>query len=865
MHAVKTPDSEPIPGYRLLEPLGHGGYGEVWKCVAPGGLAKAIKFVAAGDSIIDVACAATQELHALQHIKEIRHPFLLSIERVEVIDGELVIVMELADRSLHDVLSDYRRNGRPGIPRDELLGYLREAAEVLDLLNLEYGLQHLDVKPRNLFVVGRHVKVADFGLVNSLAEIHGSSPQAVQLGVATPLYSSPESFLGRITLYSDQYSLAVSYCEMLTGVPPFDGKSFRQLALQHTAMAPELGRLAEPDCTVVARALAKEPAERFPSCLDFVNALERGAAAPRPAPTPPRPIPSVKSPTGYDIRLEKVAVTPPAGTVTPPPAPVVAGQSRAEVGSSLSGYRFLQCLARMPIGEVWKARDSAGHRRLIQLVFGCQTAEEAADAGAVGRLTSIRHYGLEPFTVVRDGPNRIALVLDERDGTLADRLAECQASGLAGVPREELFGHLWRAAETLDELYADHGLQHLTLNPRTLLLDRGQLRIGGFGLAALIWLPAGLDPARTNARYAPPELFEGRVVPSSDQYSLALTCAELLTGLNAFRGLSQRQLSSPRLRGQPNLDLLPAPDRAAVARAVDPDPARRFPNCTDFVAAVESAATRLARPTFYGTSPVQAVTPSLLTASAPLSVPAPGSGSRQYLQKLLGEAMGGAAVRELKGFRFRVVPGTMMEHEFTARFVPGTLTVKLEGFRRHWLAKVINATDREQVYHITPPQTGIQRWLGRGPTLSLCFIHAIGQESSAPVPIKVTIEPLTRSEHLLEELGPRIIDSVRQFLHAEPERRDAERFRLWKQLRVLPVFGGDEVGEGVVAQALDVSRVGLGFFLPCRPPAGEVLLELGAAPGPVMTVPAVIVRADACPDGRYLVGVKFEENNAADG
>src|SRR5262249_41134500 len=148
----KHTNDEPIPGYRLLEPLGRGGFGEVWKCEAPGGLIKAIKFVAGSDGVLDSACGAEQELRALQHVKSIRHPFLLSLDRVEFLDNELIIVMEVADHSLLDLLRAYQARGQVGLPRQELLCYMRETAEVLDLMNLEYGLQHLDIKPGNLFL-----------------------------------------------------------------------------------------------------------------------------------------------------------------------------------------------------------------------------------------------------------------------------------------------------------------------------------------------------------------------------------------------------------------------------------------------------------------------------------------------------------------------------------------------------------------------------------------------------------------------------------------------------------------------------------------------------------------------------------------
>ncbi len=859
MDGDKKPGDEPIPGYCLIEPLGRGGFGEVWKCAAPGGLAKAIKFVRSGDSIQDEGCAATQELQALELIKTVRHPFLLSIERVEVIGGELVIVMELADRNLQDLLREYQAAGREGVPRDELLVYLRDAAEALDLLNQERGLQHLDVKPRNLFVVGRHVKVADFGLVNSLAAMQGVTPESVQLGVATPLYAAPETFLGRITLYTDQYSLAVSCCELLTGTPPFPGRTFAELALQHTAREPDLGGLGERDRPVLARALAKVPAQRFPSCTAFVHALKEGRA-------PPAARPPTFAGRGRLARVPTSATLcearPEIASATPTPAaapalPVTAGTAAAEAGTSLAAYEFVDCVSRMPVGEVWRARDAGGRRCVIKLVFGCHTAEEATDLGALARLRSLRHEALEPFEVLRDGPNRIALILSERDGTLADRLMECREAGLPGVPREELLGHLRRAAAALDELFAGHRLSHLTLAPRSLLLDGGQLRIADYGLADLIWVPAGLQAGSLNPRYAAPELFEGRSGPACDQYALALIYQELLSGVHAFRSLSPRQMATPRLRGRPDLALLPAADRAVLSRALDAEPGKRFATCTELMTALERATAKAEGRAGRSTSVLRVTTPTVVVGPGPLTLvgnpPDPGQ-----VQKLVHEAMGGTGVRELKGFRYRVGPGATMEHRFTARFLPGTLPIKLEGFRQHWLGQVVSSGDDAVTYLVSPPVSAWQRWRGKVATLKLHVEHALRPDPAAPASIAVKVEPLPGGELLLQELGPRIFDSIRQFLHAAPDRRREERFRLGRSVRVLPVDGGGEVGEGVVAEVLDVSWSGLGLYLPCRPRSAVILLEFGAGAGPATVLRGRIVRAEGCPDGRFLVGVALE-------
>ncbi len=271
----KTQIREPIPGYVVKQRIGVGGYGEVWSAQAPGGLSKAIKFVY---GYFDDA-RATRELKALDRIKQVRHPFLLSLERFEIVDGQLVIVTELADMSLKDRYEQVRQDGSEGIPRDELLRYLRDAADALDYMNESFSLQHLDVKPENLLLVGGHVKVADFGLVKDLQ--HDAT--ASLMGGLTPIYAAPEVFDDRPSMRSDQYSLAIVYQEMLTGSLPFPGRTPAQLASQHVHASPRLAGLSDNDQAVIARALAKDPAARFPNCRAMVDALYgQTTSAPRP-------------------------------------------------------------------------------------------------------------------------------------------------------------------------------------------------------------------------------------------------------------------------------------------------------------------------------------------------------------------------------------------------------------------------------------------------------------------------------------------------------------------------------------------------------------------------------------------------------
>jgi eukaryotic-like serine/threonine-protein kinase len=380
-------NAEPIPGYRLIERIGRGGYGEVWKVEAPGGMHKAMKFVhgdmeGAGDD----GKAAEQEFRSLNRVKSIRHPFLLSLERIEIIDGQLVIVMELADRNLWDRFAECVEAKLPGIPRPELLSYMEEAAEALDLMNLHHQIQHLDVKPQNIFLVHRHVKVADFGLAKDLEGARGKLT-----GGLTPMYAPPETFEEWVSRQSDQYSLAIVYQEMLTGRRPFNGTTTRQLVLQHLTGVPDVSSLPMPDRQAVARALAKKPEDRFETCMDFVRAVKGELPVPEETPSQSSVDPgrieddtasiamTATEPLGRSRPKSLPALITPRSKILTPgskavraaaPTPAPAARSAAPIEKTGDGVLFPAVV--VGVGE-FGLRVLCSYRRLIAERFGRPT------------------------------------------------------------------------------------------------------------------------------------------------------------------------------------------------------------------------------------------------------------------------------------------------------------------------------------------------------------------------------------------------------------------------------------------------------------------------------------------------------------
>jgi hypothetical protein len=617
--------AEPIPGYRLIERLGHGGFGEVWKAEAPGGLFKAIKFVYGSLSgAIDEEVRVRQELKALERVKTVRHPYILSLERYDIIDGRLVIVMELADSSLWDRFKECRAQGLSGIPRDELLRYMEETAEALDLMNTQYQLQHLDIKPQNLFLLYNHIKVGDFGLVKDLEGVRTQATSGV-----TAVYASPETFEGLVSRFCDQYNLAIVYQELLTGQLPFEGTNPRQLMMKHLTAAPDLLPLPPGDRDAIARALAKKPEDRHPSCSDLVRALRRGTLS-ESTPPPPAPVPGSglrKSTPASDTCKTTLSLV--KKHPVPPPRPEVTGPGvlfpALVIGVGGVALGVLQQL-RKALYKRYGPATALPHLRLLQLDTDAEVLDEAKqadpDAGLsesqlfLTRLHRSGHY-------LKLGGDRQALQ-PWLPLAILSRLARDQltAAGCRALGRLAFISNFPALAARLrDELEACLDPQALTLADRQtglgLRTNRPRVYVvaglaGGTGSGMLIDLAYAVRYLLKQLGYASPEVVGLCLLPSAKRGAAApralANAYAALTELNHFAAAQTQFSVSYKDCPEPVTDLeppfsrcllLPLPDEAEGAKSLGELAALAGEFlCRDLVTPLGRAAdqTRAARP-----------------------------------------------------------------------------------------------------------------------------------------------------------------------------------------------------------------------------------------------------------------------------
>ena len=289
--------------YQLVEPIGRGGMGQVWKAQDQAGQrAVAIKLLPPElrnyEDAIQQVRESFQKVHALthQHIGK-------SLAMLSDADYGPFIVMDLI---LGIPLSRYAkqyRQGRGQIPLSHVVDLLRPIAQALDYAHVR-GVLHRDVKPENILVQTEphfEVTLIDFGLAATIRSTMTRFTQASTDTRGTRPYMSPEQLRGNSRQWdgrTDQYSLAVVAYELLGGYLPFETEDDFALmyAVLNEPVVP-IETCSEAVNQVLSNALGKERTERYENCTDFINSFAATNTAVRSVSVTETAIPQPSIPT----------------------------------------------------------------------------------------------------------------------------------------------------------------------------------------------------------------------------------------------------------------------------------------------------------------------------------------------------------------------------------------------------------------------------------------------------------------------------------------------------------------------------------------------------------------------------------------
>ncbi|HUP50535.1 MAG TPA: protein kinase [Thermoanaerobaculia bacterium] len=307
--------------YRLIDRLGAGGMGEVWRAEDTRLLRPAaVKILS--EKIASHPDWKARFLREARTAASLNHPNIATIYAVDEQESTMYIAMELVQgTSLSDLIA-----ARSMTPAD-IVRISRQTAEALAAAH-EKQIVHRDIKPDNLIVLQRTVKVLDFGIAKIIGPSADDSLTRGQLILGTPYYMSPEQALGKkIDTRTDIFSLGVVMFEALTGQRPFQGSNVTETVLQIlTKATPDLKELASTASpsflAIVEKCLQKQPADRY-SADELAEALAQlpDAASSR-LPTREQAIPTMALPGPRAASTPMRPAAAPAPTpVQPPPSP----------------------------------------------------------------------------------------------------------------------------------------------------------------------------------------------------------------------------------------------------------------------------------------------------------------------------------------------------------------------------------------------------------------------------------------------------------------------------------------------------------------------------------------------------------------
>ena len=258
MHFSYPAGSKPLSRYTVRRGVGVGGFGEVYFAVSDSGKEVALKRIQRNLEV---------ELRGVSHCLNLKHPNLVSLYDIcQDDDDHWWVVMEyVAGKNLREIMDDHPQ----GLPTNEVNRWFTSIAAGVGHLHTS-GLVHRDLKPGNVFDDLGIVKIGDYGLSKFISASHrGGHTESV----GTFHYMAPEIGRGDYGREIDIYALGVLLFELLTGTVPFDGESCHEIIVKHLTATPDLTSVAEPYRSTIAKCLAKDPKDRFPTVEAMVQSL----------------------------------------------------------------------------------------------------------------------------------------------------------------------------------------------------------------------------------------------------------------------------------------------------------------------------------------------------------------------------------------------------------------------------------------------------------------------------------------------------------------------------------------------------------------------------------------------------------------
>jgi serine/threonine-protein kinase len=270
-------DGMTFAGYTIVRRLGSGGMGEVYLAQHPRlprqDALKVLRAEVSADGEYRERFEREADIAAT-----LWHPHIVGVHDRGEFSGQLWIAMDYVDGT--DAAHLLRERHPEGMPGPEVAALITAVAEALDYAH-QRNLLHRDVKPANVLLAhpdspDQRILLADFGIARWADDPSGLT--ATNMTVGTVSYAAPEQLMGGVLDgRADQYALAATAFHLLTGAPPFQNSNPAVVISQHlSATPPAIGdrrpELAALD-PVLAKALAKEPKDRYERCADFARAL----------------------------------------------------------------------------------------------------------------------------------------------------------------------------------------------------------------------------------------------------------------------------------------------------------------------------------------------------------------------------------------------------------------------------------------------------------------------------------------------------------------------------------------------------------------------------------------------------------------